>query len=167
MHAHKGLGMVQVELLQQYLTKWQDILRLRDWDIRLTLVDVEWRKTGDIKIDEDDRKAVLMINAVNPKQTNLEEVIIHELLHLKLWGMDQMLERLLFTVFGQDENDPKYDFAYTQFMILVESTVEDLAKSFLTIGGSNKEISFGRVQKLVDEELAKAKVKDLQHDNET
>ena len=100
-----------------------------------------------------------MINTVNPKQTNLEEVIIHELLHLKLWGMDQMLERLLFSVFGQDENDPKYDFAYTQFMLLVESTVEDLAKSFLTIGGSNKEISFGRVQKLVDEELAKASEK--------
>lgn len=148
--------MGQIELLQEYIIKWQDILRLRDWDIRLTLVDVEWRKTGDIKIDEDDRKAIVMINAVNPKQTNLEEVIIHELLHLKLWGMDQMLERLLFSVFGQDENDPKYDFAYTQFMLLVESTVEDLAKSFLTIGGSNKEISFGRVQKLVDEELAKA-----------
>ncbi len=158
--------MVQVELLQQYLTKWQDILRLRDWDIQLTLVDVEWRKTGDIKIDEDDRKAVLMINAVNPKQTNLEEVIIHELLHLKLWGMDQMLERLLFAVFGQDENDPKYDFAYTQFMLLVESTVEDLAKSFLTIGGSNKEISFGRVQKLVDEELTKAKAKIVQNESE-
>ncbi len=151
--------MGQIELLQEYLVKWQDILRLRDWDIRLTLVDVEWRKTGDIKIDEDDRKAIVMINTVNPKQTNLEEVIIHELLHLKLWGMDQMLERLLFSVFGQDENDPKYDFAYTQFMLLVESTVEDLAKSFLTIGGSNKEISFGRVQKLVDEELAKASEK--------
>ncbi|MCA9957152.1 MAG: hypothetical protein KC434_20630, partial [Anaerolineales bacterium] len=134
--------MVQEELLHQYLAKWQDILRLRDWDIRLTLVDIEWRKTGDIKIDEDDKNAILMINAANPKKENLEEVIIHELLHIKLWGLDQMLERLLFSVFGKDENDPKFDFAYTQFMVLIESTVEDLTKSFLAMGGTNKELSF-------------------------
>ncbi|HSQ39342.1 MAG TPA: hypothetical protein VLM78_04215, partial [Anaerolineales bacterium] len=147
--------MIQTALLQQHIDKWQDILRLRDWDIRLTIVDCEWRKTGDIKIDEDDKKAVLLINGANPKQENLEEVIIHELLHLKLWGMDQMLEQLLGSVFGQDENDPKYDFAQTQFMALLESTVEDLAKGFLALGGSNKELSFGRVHKLVAEELRK------------
>ena len=151
--------MVQEELLHQYLAKWQDILRLRDWDIRLTLVDIEWRKTGDIKIDEDDKNAILMINAANPKKENLEEVIIHELLHIKLWGLDQMLERLLFSVFGKDENDPKFDFAYTQFMVLIESTVEDLTKSFLAMGGTNKELSFGRVQLLVNEELDKAREK--------
>lgn len=158
--------MVQTELLQQYITKWQDILRLRDWDIRLTIVNVEWRKTGDIKIDADDKKAILMVNAVNPKQENLEEVIIHELLHLKLWGMDQMLEQLLFSIFGQDENDPKHDFAHTQFMTLLESTVEDLTKGFLTIGGSSKELSFGRVQKLVNEELGEDKQKIVQSEND-
>ncbi len=158
--------MVQTELLQQHITKWQDILRLRDWDIRLTIVNVEWRKTGDIKIDADDKKAVIMVNGVNPKQENLEEVIIHELLHLKLWGMDQMLEQLLFNVFGQDENDPKHDFAHTQFMTLLESTVEDLTKGFLTVGGSSKELSFGRVQKLVNEELQEAKEKIVQSEND-
>ena len=147
--------MAQIETLQQYLSKWQDILRLRDWDIRITAVNTEWRKTGDIKIDADDKKAVLMINSVNPKQENLEEVVIHELLHLKLWAMDQMLEELLFSVFGEDENDPKRQFAYTQFMTLLESTVEDLAKAFLSIAGDNKELSFGRVQQFVDEELRK------------
>lgn len=158
--------MVQTELLQQHITKWQDILRLRDWDIRLTIVNVEWRKTGDIKIDADDKKAVIMVNGVNPKQENLEEVIIHELLHLKLWGMDQMLEQLLFNVFGQDENDPKHDFAHTQFMTLLELTVEDLTKGFLTVGGSSKELSFGRVQKLVNEELQEAKEKIVQSEND-
>lgn len=159
--------MVQTELLQQHIHKWQDILRLRDWDIRLTMVNVEWRKTGDIKIDTEDKKAVLMVNAANPKQENLEEVIIHELLHLKLWGMDQMLEQLLFSVFGQDENDPKHDFAYTQFMTLLESTVEDLTKGFLNVGGSSKELSFGRVQKLVNEELHEDKEKIVQSENGT
>jgi hypothetical protein len=141
------------EDIEKYLRKWQDTLRLRDWDIKYEVVNKEWRKTGDIKIDSDDRKAILMINNYNPKQTNLEALIIHELLHLKLWGMDQMIEGLIYDVFGQDENDPKFNFAYKQFMILLESTVEDLAKSFLCTGGENREISFGRVQKQVNEEL--------------
>ncbi|MEG0775334.1 hypothetical protein [Clostridium sp.] len=143
------------KLIQTYLRKWQDILRLRDWDIKYEIVNTEWRKTGDIKIDMADRKAILMINNYNPKQTNLEALIIHELLHLKLWGMDQMIEQLIYSVFGQDETEPKFNFAYSQFMNILETTVEDLAKSFITLGGENKEISFGRVQQLVDKELHK------------
>ena len=158
--------MKQTELLEQHLTKWQDILRLRDWDIQLERVNIEWKKTGDIKIDADDKKAILMINVVNPKQENLEEVIIHELLHIKLWGMDQMLEQLLFSVFGQDKNDPRQDFAHTQFMGLLESTVEDLAKGFLTVGGSSKELSFGRVRQLVQKELPIDKEKITQSKSE-
>jgi len=102
-----------------------------------------------------DRKAILMVNNYNPKQTNLEGLVIHELLHLKLWGMDQMIEELIYSVFGQDEKDDKFSFAYNQFMNILEPTVEDLSKSFLNLGGENREISFGRIQKLVDEELHK------------
>ena len=94
--------------LEKFLNKWKDILRLRDWDIKYELVNVEWRKTGDIKMDTTDRKAILLINNFNPKQNNLEALVIHELLHLKLWGMDQMIEQLMYTVFGQDEEDPKF-----------------------------------------------------------
>ncbi|WP_243428190.1 hypothetical protein [Clostridium rhizosphaerae] len=64
-----------------------------------------------------------------------------------------MIEGLIYSVFGQDEQDPKFNFAHTQFMTLLESITEDLAKSFLALGGENKEISFGRVQKLIDKEL--------------
>jgi hypothetical protein len=138
---------------ENYLIKWQEKLRLRDWDIKLQLVTKEWRKTGDIKIDVDDRNAVLLINTVNPKQTNLEELIIHELLHLKLFGMDQMIEGLLTVVYGNSENDPKQKIAYGQFMSVLESTVNDLAKSFLLEGGDDKEISFGRLAKDIEDEI--------------
>ena len=140
-------------LIEKYLRKWQERLRLKDWDIKLQLINQEWNKTGDIKIDMTDKKAIVMINNYNPKENNLEPVIIHELLHLKLWGMDQMIEQLMYLVFGKDENDPKFDFAYTQFMNTLESTVEDLSKSFLTLDGEDKKISFERVQKQVDDEL--------------
>ena len=60
-------------------------------------------------------------------------------------------------VFGKNENNPNFDFAYTQFMDTLDSTVEDLSKSFLTLDGEDKKISFERVQKQVDDELKKYK----------
>jgi len=142
---------------ERYLRKWQEILKLMDWDIKFQYVETEWRKTGDIKIDMDDRNAVLLLNRYNPKQDNLEGLIIHELLHLKLYGMDQMIETLIGCVYGEDENDPKRIFAYNQFMSLLESTVNDLAKSFLMQSGENKEISFGRLMQEIKTELSQGK----------
>jgi len=143
---------VNKEKIEQYLNKWQEILRLRDWDVSIKIVKSKWRKSGDIKIDLDDKKAVLLVN-YSPKCTNLEELMIHELLHLKLYGMDQMIENLLSIVFGKKEDDSKREFAYTQFMMLLESTVEDLTKGYLTAIKSQKSLSFGRLQKAIDEEI--------------
>ncbi|MEA5039560.1 MAG: hypothetical protein VB086_06950 [Clostridiaceae bacterium] len=142
--------------LEGWLRKWQEILRLRDWDLRLLPVEQSWRKTGDIKIDADDRTAVLMVNVCDPKQTNAEELVIHELLHLKLWGMDQMIDSLLSAVYGEEE-EPKREFAYTAFMTTLESTVNDLAKSFLEQAGEDKRISFGRLEKEISKELKNSK----------
>jgi hypothetical protein len=139
--------------IQNYINKWQKILKLMDWDIKFQYVETEWRKTGDIKIDMDDRNAILLINKYNPKHDNLEELIIHELLHLKLFGLDQMIETLIGCVYGNNENDPKRIFAYNQFMTLLESTVNDLAKSFLLESGDNKEISFGRLMQEIKKEI--------------
>ena len=136
----------------QYLNKWQSILRLRDWDIRVKVVKTAWRKSGDIKIDLDDRKAVLLVNA-SPKCENLEELVIHELLHLKLYGLDQMTEELLSAVYGDKEKDAQREFAATQFMKLLESTVEDLTKGYLAAIGSQMPLSFGRLQKQIDDEV--------------
>lgn len=136
----------------EHLNKWQDILRLRDWDIMIKIVESKWRKSGDIKIDLEDKKAVLLLN-YTPKSENFEELIIHELLHLKLYGMDQMIEGLLSIVYGKEEKNPKREFAITQFMILLESTVEDLTKGYLTASKSQEPLSFGRLQKQIDEEV--------------
>ena len=136
-----------------YLRKWQDILRLRDWDLRIQVVEASWRKSGDMKIDLEDKKAVLLVNR-QPKSTNLEELVIHELLHLKLYGMDQMIEELLSAVYGEKEKDSKREFAETQFMKLLESTVEDLTKGYLAASKSQKPLSFGRLKKQIDEETA-------------
>ena len=128
--------------------KWCNKLRITpEWSVQTEFVtDPEWRKTGDIKIDPDDRKAVLMLNAADPKQENTEEVIVHELLHLKMYPLDQVCESL--TVSNFEDGTPESSFAYRQFFQNLEITVEELAKCFLSEYGENKELSFGRCKGL-------------------
>ncbi|MGM9618315.1 MAG: hypothetical protein ACI3W8_00545 [Oscillospiraceae bacterium] len=123
---------------------WCRKLRLvPDWDIRLEFVeDPAWRKTGDFKVDCDDKKAVLLLNGVRPKQENLEEVIVHELMHLKMYPLDQVTEALINSQF--EEDTPASRFAYNQFFMALEQTVEELTKCWLLEFGDNKELSFGR-----------------------
>ena len=117
------------------------------WDVKLELVtDPDWPKTGDIKIDCDDRKAILLLNAAAPKQENLEEVIVHELLHLKMYPLDQTTESLINNCF--DEGSQAQNFAMTQFFTTLAQTVEELTKCFLIEFGENKELSFGRCRNM-------------------
>ena len=116
------------------------------WDVRLEFVeDPSWTKTGDFKIDCDDRKAILLLNTRNPTQENLEEVIIHELMHIKMYPLDQVTESLIANCF--EEGSAASNFAYQQFFVTLEQTVEELAKCFLLEFGENKEFSYGRCSK--------------------
>ena len=96
--------------------KWLNILRIKNqWDVKLEMIsDPEFKKTGDFKIDCDDRKAILLLNERNPRYSNCEE------------------------------GSKAFDFAYAQFMTSLEITVEELTKCFLMQYGDNKELSYGR-----------------------
>lgn len=133
------------ETYQRIFEVWCKKLRLYpDWDIRLEWVeDPDWHKTGDFKVDCEDKKAILMLNACNPKQEeNMEEIIVHELMHLKLYPLDQVTESLILS--GFEEGSREQDFAYRQFFVSLEQTVEELTKCFLLEFGENRELSFGR-----------------------
>lgn len=136
------------EELTQICEKYCAKLRISPfWDVKLQFVeDASWRKTGDIKIDCDDRKAILMLNAINPKQENFEEVIVHELMHLKIYPLDQVTESLITSCFQKETAEQK--FAYYQFFTALEQTVEELTKCFLLEFGDNRELSFGRCHSL-------------------
>ena len=103
-------------LFEKYIQK----LRITPaWDIKLEFVeDPSWPKTGDFKIDCDDRKAILLLNTGNPTQENLEEVIIHELMHIKLYPLDQVTESLITNCF--EEGSAASKFAYQQFFTALE-----------------------------------------------
>ena len=130
-------------LFEKYIRK----LRITPaWDIRLEFVeDPAWTKTGDFKIDCDDRKAILLLNAENPTQENLEEVIVHELMHIKMYPLDQVTESLISNCL--EEGSAASNFAYQQFFSALEQTVEELAKCFLLEFGENREFSYGRCAK--------------------
>ena len=116
------------------------------WDIKLEFVeDPAWPKTGDFKIDCDDRKAILLLNIANPIQENVEEVIVHELMHIKMYPLDQVTESLIMNCF--EDGSAASGFAYQQFFTALEQTVEELAKCFLLEFGENKEFSYGRCNK--------------------
>ena len=132
--------------LQKQFTSWKKRLRLENqWAITLALKDdPNFKKTGDLTIDADDKKAEIMINIRNPKQENLEEVIVHELLHLKLYPMDQMIEKVIDS--HVDKDSQAYDYIYTDFMITLETTVAEMTKCFLDNFGENKDYSYGRLK---------------------
>lgn len=138
---------MEKEKITELFEKYCDKLRITPaWDVKLELTDdPEWRKTGDFKIDCDDRKAILLLNVGNPKQENLEEVIVHELMHIKMYPLDQVTESLIASNF--EEGTPGYEFAYRQFFTTLEQTVEELTKCFLFEFGEDKALSFGRCDK--------------------
>lgn len=116
--------------VDKHLTRWQDRLRLRDWGITIKIVRKPWRKSGDIQTDLENKKAVLLINQ-NPKCRDLEEIVVHELVHIKLYGLDQMIEDLINILYGKRKTR-KRQFAWNQFMTQLEKTVEDLTKGYLS-----------------------------------
>lgn len=134
------------QALENQFKFWVSHLRLNNqWDIALELIsDKTFTKTGDFKVDPDDRKAVLLLNANNPHKLNLEEVIVHELLHLKLYPLDQVTESLIESHYKEGTNE--HTFVYTQFMTSLEQTVEELTKCFLLKHGEDKTLSYGRVK---------------------
>lgn len=67
---------------------------------------------------------------------------MHELMHLKMYPLDQVTESLITSTF--EEGTPASNFAYRQFFSTLEQTVEELTKCFLLEFGDDRVFSFGR-----------------------
>lgn len=135
------------EKIEALFDKYCKKLRITPpWDVQLHLIDdPRQRKTGDFKIDCDDRKAILILNIAGAGQENLEEIIVHELMHIKLYPLDQVTESLITSHF--EEGTPAREFAYTQFFTALEQTVEELTKCFLFEFGEQRELTYGRCER--------------------
>ena len=146
------MGHIDEETISDCLAKWKPLLSLSDWDIRPVVVRKEWRKSGDVKIDSSNRMAALMVRFdLNPAY--LEQIVVHELLHIKLWGLDQMIEESLNALFDEEDSEGKRYFAQGQFMEELETTTQDLTKALLGAGGFEGDYLFNRVRKQIEKEI--------------
>ena len=82
------------------------------------------------------------INILDPKYENLEETIVHELLHLKFYPLDQFTENLILA--NYKEGSKAQNTLYYNFFTSLEMTVEEMTKCFMLALGDNKDLSFGR-----------------------
>lgn len=112
------------------LEKWQPLLRMSDWDLSLQLKGSDWHKSGDIQVRPEYASGKVLVRE-ELTDVSLDTVIVHELVHIKLYALDQMIEELLDLVYGEDDEDPRRRFAYGQFMMVLERTTEDLTRALL------------------------------------
>ena len=164
MALQRGQGLGE-ERLKELMAKWQGILGFSDWDLKLEMVGFRReRQSGDIKIDEPNQQALVLL-AREPFREDEELTLVHELVHLRLWKLDQMIEELIGLTFEGDVSagDPRDDpaggladgvtaspghegpvttpaprshaFAYNRFMEDLEFTTHTLAKALLRAAG--------------------------------
>ncbi len=147
--------------IKRLTAQWASTLRITPtFDVDVTIKrDPAWHKTGDLTIDTDDKKVMLYINGLNPRNHNLEEVIVHELFHMKLWPLDQFTESLIEV--NYEEKSDAWQLAYSSFMSALEQTVSELAKTYLTAFGENTALGFGRTETMESFDTLYDKLKSL------
>ena len=73
----------------ELVLSWQEKLRLRDWDIRVSdLEPPEFETRSCADIDSNQRRAVLRFRSTTP-EGQLGRQIVHELLHVLFVGMER------------------------------------------------------------------------------
>lgn len=88
--------MTRIEKINKKLKYWQVFFNLREWDLKLKLVDFnrpDWPQTGDIKVDLEKKSATILISKEETGKDN--GIIVHELIHLLLWEYDHYSEESL------------------------------------------------------------------------
>lgn len=100
----------------------------------MQIKDLSWRKSGDIDVTLEYVTGSVLIREVLD-DLDLDTVIVHELIHIKRYTLDRMIEELLGFVYGEDDHDPKKKFACSQFMGVLERTAEDLTRALLDAEG--------------------------------
>lgn len=80
--------MKDIKLLNNYLVHWQKVLNLNEWDLMVEFTDFDrkdYEQSGDIQVDSKNKKATVLI-ANKETGKNIDEVILHELVHLFALG---------------------------------------------------------------------------------
>ncbi|GAH03742.1 unnamed protein product [marine sediment metagenome] len=121
--------------ISKLVTKWRDILRLYNWDMRYIVVDTLKIESeyGNLLIEPDILRATLQILKTCPIE-DLENFVIHELVHVRLHPLTAYCDDFLEEFFGIRERT----ILRKQLKAKEENIVENLAKTLLEMNNEEK-----------------------------
>jgi len=118
--------------LNSLLKKWQKKLLLTDWDLSLEFVDFirkphqskNFKQRGDFKADITKKKAIILM-AKNPPQDDEEYTLLHEMIHILVWNLDNYTEETILKKYKY------YGNVHGEYLGKLEDLVHHLTKILL------------------------------------
>ena len=135
--ANQGNNPETYRACEEFIKKWQKILRIQDWEIDLKfLTGLEMQKTmGSENYNaccdrtSENKFATISLNLESPEiNDNPERLLIHEMLHIVFDDYDT------FTINAVSDNE----YAKNVVKFKLEQTIESLAKSFSNLAKGDK-----------------------------
>ena len=114
--------------IENLVTKWRDILRLYNWDMRYRVVDTLKIESeyGNVLIEPDILRATVQVLKTCPPD-DLENFIIHEFVHVRLHPLAAYCDDFIEEFFGNRERV----MLRKQLRAKEEYIVENLAKTLI------------------------------------
>lgn len=116
------------KLANKSIKKWKSQLGLFGWkiDAKITVFNRAdgFPQQGDFRVDYPKKKATILIGA--SLKSSVEEIIVHELVHIMLWPLDQRVVLMI-----QNLPPPEQKKAEDNFLGKLEKVVDHITKSFL------------------------------------
>lgn len=137
------------EALERLVQRWQPVLGLQEWTIRVELVDFarEWQ-SGDVKVD-DVSKTALVLMSRRPFR-NEEQVLLHELLHVVLWPLDRATMDLAEAA---PEGSRERELGENLVFRALEPATEQLTVALLKAAGKTVEPAWWALEREAEERL--------------
>jgi Zn-dependent peptidase ImmA (M78 family) len=120
-------GKLTITELENLLKFWQKQLLLDKWDLSIEIVEFarkDYPQNGDIRVEKDENRAVILIS--NKPIKDEEYIIVHELVHLILYDLDNYCENLVLK-----ESTKKLVDYYNRYNENLENTVDHLARAYI------------------------------------
>lgn len=114
--------------LEELLKKWQEKLKMKDWNLAIEIVEFRrkdsFRQSGDFIADTEKKEArILMTN--DPWRGDEEYTLVHEMLHVLFYDYDKGNEEMLLKTYA------KFSPEHEAYLDKLEELVHQMTKIIL------------------------------------
>lgn len=118
------------KLADQSVKKWKSRLEFSGWKIDVKITTFKradnFPQDGDIVVDYPKKKATILIGTI--RKAPIEKIVVHELVHLMLWPLDQNAMLIIKAVKRKRQKK-----AEENFLGKLEKVVDRITKTFLRL----------------------------------